>query len=251
MPDKRYERYLLKYAKRARARSREGLPQEPSPMSESEWAARDRLRRGHRAETIGEWLAKQNDRTKALAGELLATAARRGARPAFDARTFVDEKGRTVYEVHAEIGRHQSLESHEHALSLFVDAHRTGAEDREENYVRVGKALARTEAGRAKISDKAAEVRRGRINAGREPHPEPQVLAAAERKAGIYAAADIARAIRAANPNATGEERDALFLQELAAFEVSEAQTEGRERAERERAAVEAAARAAERGGPP
>lgn len=115
------------------------------------------------------WLGDQGAKIQALAAEWSAL---RGT--TFELSTKHDRRGRVVFVCESRFGYHESHQSHEHALFLMVDAHRTRLEDRPETAARI----AATEGGSLKSAQRRAQA--------------------------------IAKQVREAHPYMPGEERDGL-----------------------------------------
>jgi hypothetical protein len=125
-----------------------------------------------------EWLETQSETTQELARELAAKQTAGAMKPRFTLSTET-RRGSTVYIAQSANGYHESRQSPEHALFLLVDSHRTRIED--------------TPAFHARILAKSG----GDIKSARA------------------VAMDLARSVRAANPNMPGAARDALVLAAL------------------------------------
>lgn len=116
------------------------------------------------------WLSEQSETIQALAAEW---ADLRGDR--FMLSMSVDRRGRRLFVCSSRFGSSESLQSHEHALFLLVDAHRVRAEDRPEHHARIG--------GDVKQARREAQA--------------------------------IAKKIRDENPGMSGADRDVLFQKAL------------------------------------
>lgn len=73
----------------------------------------------------------------ALVVDWVAIAASRGMAPELDLGTRPARDGRIIYVVRCANGHHESYESHESAMRLLIDSHKTRAEDTEAVYARL------------------------------------------------------------------------------------------------------------------
>ncbi len=121
------------------------------------------------------WLSEQSETVQKLAAEFAEIGARKGFKHSRINVTTEIKKGRTIWTCHALNGYHQSTTSAEHAVFLLVDSHRTRVED--------------TEGFRERVQA---------ANAGMT------------KREAIRRCARLTNEMRAADPKATGQQRDRL-----------------------------------------
>ncbi len=124
--------------------------------------------------TFAEWLGEQSETVQKLVEENAEIGRAKRFANTFVNVTCETKKGRTVWTCHAANGFHQSTTSAEHAVFLLVDSHRTRVEDTEEFRERL------------------------------------QAANGMSKKEALRACARLTNEMRAADPRATGKERDAL-----------------------------------------
>lgn len=134
------------------------------------------------------WLSEQSETIQALAREYAQIGIKRRFEHARINVTVSFKDGRTVWTCHALNGLHQSTTSAEHAVFLLVDSHRTRVEDTEEFRARVQAA-----------------------NAGMT------------KREAIRRCARLTNEMRAADPKATGQQRDRLATLWLESLEAEAA----------------------------
>lgn len=175
-----------------------------------------------------EWLAAQPASFKALADELFEMQSARKMAHGFVPSIRAGKDGRPIFVIRCANGHHESDESHEHALELLLDSHRTRIEDLESTHETARAALRKTQAGREAIAVAREEVVQRRHLSRRPPLPEAVRDHVAEMMAARVHCAELGRRIKAENPSLAGPERDALVRAALDAF-VADAERENSE----------------------
>lgn len=83
------------------------------------------------------WLAAQPDSFRAMAAEMFDLQTARGMPVGFRRSVSHDLKGRILYTIGCPNGLHQSYESFDHAVSLYMEAHRSAVEDLESTHLAI------------------------------------------------------------------------------------------------------------------
>ncbi len=126
--------------------------------------------------TIDDWAAETGATAVADLAEIRETQSRLKMTPGLEFTSREARDGRPIYIVRCANGHHESYDSHAHALALLVDSHRTRAEDTPVVHERIMHGWGGDVAHARKV------------------------------------AAHLSQLIRSANPNANGEERDAILI---------------------------------------